>query len=297
MTTAAPSRTVRRSVARGAAALACLLVLVGCVGRSSATPAPTATAGPVTLAVSVFQYRSDYAIRGLQIHVENTGAGDITVTAARFTSAFFPGVLSSRSAPSPVFAGSATDFPVILPASVCSARSPEPRVIVSYTGPGSSHGTVTATPPDPFDSLGVIHAQDCSRAAFERIARISVAPHLAFTMRGGKPVSLLAITLTPTGAGGEARLDSIGSTTLLQQPGAQLRMIGATLSARRPPLRLTIDYIPSRCEQHVVAEDKVGTVIPFRVDVGDFHTAEFGVPVGAALKLEYYAYVARYCGW
>jgi hypothetical protein len=271
-----------------------LLSLAGCTANQ--TP-PTPSSSAVRLSVSILQYRSDFAIRQLQVEVENRGRVDITVTSAVFRSSFFAGALSSTSAPAAVVAGGTTDFPVVLPVSSCGSAAPEPRATITYRTPDGASQSTTSTPRDQFSALAGIRAGDCSRQAFDRVARLDVAPALRFATRDGRPVALLDVTAMPTGAPGVVRIRGIQSTTLLSQPEGDLRRIGVTLTARSRPFTITIEVIPSRCEQHVVAEDKIGTVFPFHVDAPSFPNATFSVASSPAVKLQFYAFVARYCGW
>ena len=113
----------------------------------------------------------------------------------------------------------------------------------------------------------------------------------------GRPRAELDFTITPTGTAGSATLDSIASTTLLSQPEGELRQFALAFTARSTPTMIALSFIPARCEQHLVAEDKIGTLIPFRVTVGSFHDALFTYPLSNELKVALYKYVARYCGW
>ncbi|MCU1558086.1 MAG: hypothetical protein JWN09_2081 [Microbacteriaceae bacterium] len=247
--------------------------------------------------VSVFQYRSDYAPRQLQIEVKNTSAVDATVTRASFSSDWFASPVSTRSTPAQVLGKSTTDLPVVLAAASCGPKDANPVVRLAYRMADGSSGTVTARPRIPFSSLAMVHAQDCSRAAFERVATITPASALRFDNAGGKPVALLDVTVTPTGAPGRVTLHTTSDTTLLAQREGRLRSFELSFDASTAPTTITLDYVPSRCEQHVVAEDKVGTVIPIRVDAGTFRDALIPMPVSPAVKNQLLDWVGTYCGW
>ena len=271
------------------AAVAACSALGGC---AASTP-PTA----VRLTVSVFQYRSDYAPRQAQIEVDNRSGTDIEVTSARFESAWFQTAMSSKSAPSQVLGHATTDFPVVLSAAACSVNSAVPRVVIDYTAKDGTKGRTTVTPDVPFHSLATVHASDCSRQQFERVATIRAASALRFERVGGRQIALLDVTVTPTGAPGSVTLRSTEDTTLLAQREGQLRTFDTTFTAASAPQTIELDYTPTRCEQHVVAEDKVGTVVPIRVDAGTYRNALFGFAVSPAVKNELLDWVGRYCGW
>jgi hypothetical protein len=262
-----------------------LLCLVGCSAARS---------DPVS--VSVFQYRSDLAVRQAQIEVHNRGATDLTVTSATFSSDWFAGRRASRSAPSSVPAGSTIDFPVVLPAARCSPLAPRPTVTIRYrTGDGST-GSSTLTPTLPFHTITALHAEDCSLVEFQKVATIVPAEALRFEPVDGKQHALVDFAITPTGAAGTVSVLSSQNTTLLSQPEGELRTIGITVRAASAPTVVTLDFVPSRCEAHVIGEDKVGTIIPFRVDVGRYRNAVVMIPVPKAVKNQLLDWVGRYCG-
>jgi len=281
----------RSRFAAGLTLVGVALLLTGC------TDAAPPTAPTVAIDVSVFQYRSDYAPRRAQIEISNRSAHDITVTAARFSSAWFDGAVASESTPSRVLAGATTAFPVTLAPPRCTSATASPRVTVQYRTTKGGRGQITETPSVPFDSLGAVHSADCAKAAFESIATITPASALRYDDAAGGPVALLDLTITPTGAPGAVTLRSTEDTTLLAQREGQLRTIDQTFTEASAPAVITLAYTPSRCEQHVVAEDKVGTMLPVRVDAGPFRDALFTVAVSPAVKAEIFEWFARYCGW
>jgi hypothetical protein len=278
-----------------AAALLAGYVLSGC-----SAPAQK----PVPLKVAVYQLRSDYAIRGAQIEITNQSSLTLQVTSATFASTWFATTVSSPSAPTQLLAKSTTDFRVVLADPLCDAPTAEPVVRVKYTRPDGTRGETTVTPTVPFDSISLVHAQDCSRVEFEKVATIAVASSLRFDPAvasagadGGRRAALIDVTFTPTGAAGSVTLHSTEDTTLLAQREGTFRSEELTLSATSAPTILTLDYVPAGCLQHRVAEDKIGTLIPMRVDAGPYRDALFLVPVSAAMKGALLDWVGVYCGW
>jgi hypothetical protein len=276
-------------------ALVALSVLSGC-------SAPAAK--PADLAVKVYQLRSDYAIRGAQIEITNRGSSDLTITSASFGSAWFASTVFSPSAPNPLTAKNTVDFRVILAAGRCQSAQAAPVVHVRYRRADGSTGAETITPSIPFQSISVVHGQDCSRQEFEKVAKISIAPTLRFDPAiapggtdSGQRAALIDVTFTPTGASGSVTLHSTEDTTLLAQREGTLRTLDLTLSAASPPTTVTLDYTPTGCEQHRIAEDKIGTLIPMHVDAGPYTDALFSVPVSATMKNALMDWVGVYCGW
>lgn len=273
---------------RRRAALALLLtvpMLAGCSANR-----------PVQLTVSVFQYRSDLAVRQAQIEVQNRSAAALTVTSARFASAWFDGIRNSRSVPSRVPAGSTIDFPVLLPPGRCAATAPQAVVTIGYRAADGRSATETLTPKLPFHTISALHVEDCSLNAFEKIATIAAPSELRFEAVGGRMNALLDFTVTPTGSPGTVTVVSSQNTTLLSQPEGELRTIDRSFSSSSPPGVITLNFVPSRCEAHVIAEDKVGTIIPIRVDVGPYRNAVLMIAVPKQVKNQLLEFVARYCG-
>jgi len=289
-------RSASAAIGGGLVALLAVLALSGC-----ASPAQK----PVDLGVSVYQLRSDYAIRGAQIEITNRSSVDLTITSASFGSAWFATTVSSTSTPNQLLARSTTDFRIALPAGRCDATAAAPVVRVRYQLPDGSTGRATITPTIPFDSLSVVHGQDCAQQDFEKVAKISVAPALRFDppeadggpAAGGKRAALLDLTFTPTGAPGSVTLISTEDTTLLAQREGTLRTLGLTVTAASAPTTITLDFVPEGCLQHRVAEDKIGTLIPLRVDAGPYHDALFSIVTPPAIKNALLNWVGEYCGW
>ena len=88
------------------------------------------------------------------------------------------------------------------------SRSGRPRAL---TRPDGSTGAATVTPTIPFQSISVVHGQDCSQQDFEKVAKISIAPALRYdppVAADGKRAALLDLTFTPTGAPGSVTLQT-----------------------------------------------------------------------------------------
>jgi hypothetical protein len=253
------------------------------------------TAATPKLSVALFQNRSDYATRRLEVEITNHGSADVIITKATFASPFFAGTGTADHLPYTLFAGTTTDFSADVPPAVCPRSDAKSTVSIIGTDTSGAEFRRTLTPTLPFDSLKTLHAQDCARQAFERVATIAPAPHLRFDVRGGKEIALLDLSISPTGAAGEVRLLSTSGTTLLVPVGGNLRPLDLTFTSSSAPTILTLDYVPSPCTAHAVTEDKIGTLIPFNARAGTFTNGFFRVPVSSEVKAEFYNWVGRYC--
>jgi hypothetical protein len=287
---------MRRRIASPAIVGGLVALLAGLTLSGCSSPA----AKPVALSVSVYQLRSDYAIRGAQIEITNRSSLTLSITSATFGSAWFAKTVSSTSTPNQLLAKSTTDFRIVLAAGRCDAAKAAPVVHLRYTRPDGSRGTATVTPTIPFDSISVVHGQDCVQHDFEKVATISVASALRFdppVAADGKRAALLDLTFTPTGAAGSVTLHTTEDTTLLAQREGTLRTIDLTLTAASRPTTVTLDFVPEGCLQHRVAEDKIGTLIPMRVDAGPYRDALFSIATPPAVKNALLDWVGQYCGW
>lgn len=287
---------MRRRIA-SPAIVGALLVLAAGLALSGCS---SSAQKPVDLKVSVYQLRSDYAIRGAQIEITNRSTSDLTITSATFGSAWFAKTVSSTSTPNQLLAKSTTDFKIALAAGRCGPSTAAPVVHVRYRQADGSTGTTTVTPTIPFDSISVVHGQDCAQEDFEKVATIAVASALRFdppVAADGKRAALLDLTFTPTGAAGSVTLRSAEDTTLLAQREGTFRTFDLTFTAASAPTTITLDFVPEACLQHRVAEDKIGTLIPLRVDAGPYRDALFSIATPIAVKNALLDWVGAYCGW
>jgi hypothetical protein len=256
---------------------------------------------PRGIAAQVLQYRSDYGPRQLQLEITNAGHSDIVVTAATFRSPFFTRPVTWNRFPANVLAGGAVDLPVVLPPPSCDGQvatsaGARPRITIAYESEGK-RGSATLVPTEPFGSLETVHDDDCAKQAFERIAAITPATKLRLTTAAdGRLTAVLDLAITPDpGASGTAVLRDIRSTILLDiVPQTALPLSFVPGSA---PATLSLAITPTRCDEHVIAEDKVGTILPVAVDVGPYANQLFSIVSSDDLKLQLYAYVAKACGW
>jgi hypothetical protein len=283
-------RVVRRVASLGAVGLAITAGLVGCSPSSNAT-----TTLPTGVHVSLFQNRSDYPIRHLEVQLHNTTKSTVTVTSGTFSSSFFSKPVHMQYVPYDLEPGDEVAFPVALPAASCSTPKPAPRVTVQFKD-STGKGTATVTPKVLYNTLNEIHAHDCALVTFEKVAAITPGTAVTWSKdASGALIAHLDMTFTPTGAAGTVTLNSIDNTTLLDM--SLNTRYPLVLSASSAPLHLTLSATPSRCETHALGEDKIGTVVPFHVTTSAYSNGYFGLVLSNTLKFEYYHYFALACGY
>lgn len=274
------------------AARAVIVFVVGVAMLAGCAGVPTA---PVDLSAALLQNRDDYAPRLVQIAITNNGPEPVEISRATFESPYFTGAGEATHLPYTLGPGMTVDFPAPIPTAVCETKSGAPLVSITARPAHGTSGAYVITPTEPFNSLAVVHSQDCGRAAFEAVATITPADHLRFEQSAGKEIALLDLAITPTGGAGSVELISTSGTTLLIPTEGDLHPLGLTFSAASPPSILTLGFVPSRCGTHVLAEDKIGTQIPFHARAGSFDDTYFRVAVSPVVKGEFYNWVGRYC--
>ncbi len=53
---------------------------------------------------------------------------------------------------------------------------------------------------------------------------------------------------------------------------------------------------PGRCDAHAVAEDKIGTILPFEIETSDGRQGQLGLAANDTLRAELYDYYSARCG-
>jgi hypothetical protein len=281
---------IRRLVASVVVGLVAAAALVGCSASSGAQ-----TVLPAGVSVSLFQNRSDYPIRHLEVQVHNTTKSTVTLHSGQFSSTFFSKTVAMHYLPYDLEPGDEVAFPVYLSAAACDNPKPAPRVSVSFTDTtGKGHATVT--PKVLYDTLNEIHSHDCAQTTFQKVVAITPGGAVTWTRdASGALVSHLDFTFAPTGAAGTVTLNSIDNTTLLDMSFDTTYPL--VFSASSAPQKLVLTSTPSRCETHALGEDKIGTVVPFHVKTPGYSNGYFGLVLSNKLKFEYYHYFALACGY
>ncbi|MEA9984504.1 hypothetical protein [Subtercola sp. RTI3] len=263
---------------------------------AAATPLPADL--PADLSVEIEQERSDYGIRQLQVRVANGGATPYAVTNVTFSSPNFV-VPVGNTEPGRVLPALSLDFPVLLPAPVCSGdRSASPIVTLDWSA-GAETGRSTVVPADPLGAMKRINGEDCLAESVAGIVDIAPAAHLRVDGSGAASVAHIDLSLTPTGGAGSVVIDGVGPTTLLAPAGGALSWpLALAVDAASAPSSLTLDVEPGRCEPHVIAEDKRGTYLPLTVTVQPAGVSgTYYLPLGDAEKAEVYSWLADHCGF
>jgi hypothetical protein len=297
-----------------------VISILSLVALSACSSLPAAESDPSEISVEVHQTRSNIATRQLTIGVTNGSSQPIEITSARFRSDQFVSAAVWSKDTTTIGAGVTADLPVSLPAANCDAKSPSPIIELEYrpvsedaeaeqsVATESVIRSVAVTPVDSLGQLKPLFLADCLVAAAEQVATITAntAPRVSTVHE--HPVAELDLTFTPKGGPGSLTVVNARSTTLFTQvdPGSnvlsQIREVDVEVSAASEPHTITLHLVPSRCDPHAVAEDKLGTVFPLEISLGEEGdtsgaslTGTMSVAASTEVRAQLYDFVARTC--
>ncbi|WP_043433030.1 hypothetical protein [Paenarthrobacter nicotinovorans] len=268
-------------------------------GSSGSSPETTGTNhGPIT--VEVNQSRDQYGKQAILLQLTNTTDLPLTVTGAQLRSTLFNGDISWEPS-----AGSLElpphqpkSLPAELPAATCEASestSAELKAQVTYSAPDKASVEEDTSASDPFGVLSRNAGELCLASEAAAVAGIVLDPELEVAADGRTAVVRLVITPAPTTAGKGAEritIESIDETTLLAQSSEAPWPVNVTVGGAPQEIPLTVR--PARCDPHAVAEDKVGTLLPLRVTVGD-RQGVLKIPASNDLRGRIYDFVTAAC--
>ncbi|WP_394552558.1 hypothetical protein ACDF64_17165 [Agromyces sp. MMS24-JH15] len=279
-----------------AIAVAALLaaLLAGCAPTASPSE-PVDPAGLADITVSVGQGRVDVAGGRIFVLVENGRDEPITVRSLKVrTAGFEPGIADDDPTDFP--AGRAIAIRLAPTDAICDA-APDPITVELdvVSEAGSARGELPAD--DAYGALARIHDQACLGEAVAGIAAITLPDHLRSTGSGADRRAVIDVAIAPAGSGaGSFRIDLVSGTTLIQAEGAHDWVLDLDVAADDPPSTLELAVAPNRCDAHAVAEDKVGSILPFDVTTSDGLSGTVPFAASTTLRSELYAYYAERCG-
>jgi hypothetical protein len=285
--------------------LTVLLSLQGC-SSDGVQPGPEVSDTPA-LTASINQFRDNYSKRIIEIQLTNNTPEPVTVLDAELDSALFSSGISWHTP------ADGTVLPPKQPKSL-PAQLPEPRCtdVSVGTGTGSSsadarptvrvstrpdsHGPGPLTVEDPFGVLARNNSEMCLDKAVREIATFQPSPELTVSDDGSTAVVRVLVLPGPAaGQQEELTIDRIDGTTLIAEDAAQPWPRGVQVSAGDPPAELRLAIRPARCDPHALAEDKIGTLLPFHVTTGR-RSGVLKIDSGDVLRHRIYDFVTAACG-
>ena len=284
---------ITRISAIASVAMFAATLLSGCQATRSPVEAPQG------VKVSIYQPRSDISMNRIAIKFANDGAEPLTITAASLTSNFFANeAVWTPGRNTTISPGSAIDLRVDIPAvNSCDEGNSASAVHFGWSV-GEVSGTSVVIPEDTFSILDSLHSAGCFIAAINTVGTIT-AVSLTPPAKLPAPATLL-ISIAPTGEEGSMTINSIGSTTLLNPADpkgtgtAQLNL-GVVISANGP-YEIKVPVVPNRCDEHGIAEDKIGTRMPLIVTLDDGTEGRLVLPASDQLRAEMYSFYTSFCG-
>jgi hypothetical protein len=250
-------------------------LLSACTGApGELSPATPADNHPVSAAVD--QGRAHYTDRVVNLLITNVSRAPVLVTSATLHSPLYEGAADwkpTRTGGTRVAAGSTVSLPAELPPAQCSPGGPAGaathRITVTMDSERSGLSTVEVRASDPHNVLSRNYSEDCLAQAAASVAELRVDQTLKVLPGSGSAV--VGIEVEPSGGEDSIVIESFGTTTLLDEDGKHAWPRDLPVHGTDPVSRLSLHIVPMRCDQHALAEDKLGTRIPVSIAAGRWH--------------------------
>jgi hypothetical protein len=269
--------TAARRTAAAAVVAVAAAALTGC-----SSPAPSGLPG---VSIRVLQYRSDIAPHRVQLEVVNASKHAVVVDAAAVSgSGYAPALRWADSDPAEIGAGTTVDLPVALTTASCGAT---PTLSGRLRLSDGTTRTVRAT--DSHGTLAGLHAADCFGETAARTATVAFSG-----FRPGTRTARIDLTVhAGAGVASGLTVQHVLPTTLLSPAGgSETWEVGRRFTASGV---VTLQAVPTRCDLHAIAEDKIGSVLSVQLRLADGTTGTVTAAAPATVKDAILAWVVRTC--
>lgn len=304
----------RRRVAGAVTALVLIGSLAACsppVPIDDPDPPPL----PEGLSAGVQQGRLDVEARRIVVHLENAGPTPVSIGRVDLDVPALGAVLEYTDVVE-LSADDAIDLRLELPpppgcasdeeageadaegeSAGESAGDGEPMVRLTGRVEGAARDFVgELAPDDPFDTLPRIVAGDCLESSVGEVATISMPEHLRIEGEGAAQRAWIDVALVPADSGdGSLEISLVRGSTLLGNEAGTDWPLDLEVVPGGAPSVVPLAVRPARCDPHVLADDKRGTILAFVVATGDGRSGMIDRPSSDALKAELYDYVTERC--
>ncbi len=269
-------------VCRTAGLLIALLALAGCSGDPQESPLPDG------VLLHLDQSRMERQGREVFLRIENPTADPLHVTRFVLRSERFEPV--EWNGDETVAAGYDRDLEFELPPSRCGQELAAVVELTYRLGDGEQV-TSPGTADDPHGAVTLSMDRDCARSTVEDAAVLDVGE---LEVEDG--VASLPVTLTPTDERDDVRFGGFEGTPLFRQAADSPVDVDEPLTGEDGPLETAMRVVPARCDPHVLAEDKVGTLFGVVVRSDDLGAgASFHLPISDQARTDLYDYFRRAC--
>lgn len=274
-------------------------LLAGCADTQDADPAPiepvpVEVALPSTLVAYLDQDRVDRVGRSVYVRLVDSGDERVTVTRAEVSSDRFAPVTWTGEKS----VDHEADLDLELPAGSCGTGSDADVRLTYRLGDGPEQVSTTVAT-DRYGAIGLFLDRDCAAARLAEAADLEVGAHRVVG-EGRDSVFELPITLTPTGARDDVAFAGFQGTVLFQalEGTPVFPDVDPVPLVGDRPVELLLRLVPSRCDPHALAEDKVGTLIFFHVTGPDLPDAAFTyLPLTDAARADLRGFFTSHCGF
>ncbi len=282
--------------------VAAVVVLAACSGA----PAPRSADGagsepgevaseaawPEGLTAYVDQSRQQRVTRVAFVRLVNDAEREITairaeVTSPRFETVTWEGEARFRNE---------NDLEFELPQGRCGEGT-DATLRLTYRIDDGPLRVSTTTATDRYGAVEQLLARDCAHEVLAEAATLSLgSPRVVG--EGRRSVFELPVTLTPTGQREDVSFAGFGDTVLFRHaPASAAYGAAAPVPLAAEPVSVRVRLVPTRCDPHALAEDKIGTLIPVHVTAPELpEGSHFHLPIGDERRTALRAFFGPHCG-
>ncbi|KAA1421779.1 hypothetical protein F0U44_05785 [Nocardioides humilatus] len=154
---------------------------------------------------------------------------------------------------------------------------------------------------DRYGAIGLFLDRDCAQEVLGGAADLTLGDGEVIG-EGLDSVYVLPVTFTPTGARDDVVFRGFEDTPLFRQAdGSAAERTDTRVPLVGEPVTVELRIEPARCDEHALAEDKVGTLFGVRVEAPELADlpggAFFYLPIGAERRAAMHGFFGPHCGF
>lgn len=266
-----------------------LLVVATTLGLTACGGGPAEVRMPEGVTVHIDQSRVLQKTRTVFLRLHNGSDQDLRVTRFVLSSPRFDDVVWTGD--ERVEAPYDADLELEMPRGRCGTGV-DATVTLTYAVDGEERRS-SLRPDDPYGAAARFLDRDCAERTLDEAADVELGD-VTVVGEGGDSRLRLPVTITPTGERDDVVLRGFGDTVLFAQAEGSAVEIDRPVSG--DPFTVDMVLRPARCDAHVLAEDKVGTLIPVEIAADGLPDGtSFYLPIGEARRSAFYDYYDQNC--